>query len=692
MKAKSSRCPYAVLNLPIGSDDDDIKDAYKRLSRLLHPDKRRVGRERDAAQESFIELTNAYEVLGNTTLRQAYDHFGHSGVSIVRHNPHKSDSLFNHLSKLHDDGKPLEALRVLHNVLEVTMLKKRQNELEFNADINVDLHLCGINDGSGMERLEVNSTHVSMSASVPMPRQTNSSSPFAHKEDAVQDRKQTVKLSTGGQSNLEKGLASSKSIFAATYQPKAETDLVSQVIIDRKHMETVLSSTHLLSNGTRMSAKMSRRYDWGSSKTGKLSFGFSSNRVLTVFQGRTVHAMFAFGVGGNDLKMQYGILSLVTWGFNTAESEHNGEEFQDEDDPDDEQTREDDERSDSTGTENHQSNRELSKPKLPPPRLSAKLVLGSQFPLEMNISQNLFHSPRRSGDATLSWGPLTGFRIKGMLNREISTSYITSKHHESQFSSSFGIGLEHTPMSGLKWLLRYERPEGVAVHVPIFVSRVFSHTYLNDVVWWSAVSVLLDETIGTLTQTQTSTHSFTPSKCNIISDQMATIRGEQRWLFSSKATINAEKQASIMRPIAAVKRKRETECNGLVIIKAIYCRPASAHGASLNVTDQLQFFVHNSSLDLPASSKSLLLGFSQVEHQTVPQHESIPIHANKGKSFSSWLLIRGGKDEPPHEETFTLSIRYKFKDSVFETSVGDYDSLHLPNEKDLNLGSSKLVS
>eukprot|EP00985_Skeletonema_marinoi_P034401 scaffold43810_cov212-Skeletonema_marinoi.AAC.1 len=79
MKAKSSRCPYAVLNLSIGSDDDGIKDAYKRLSRLLHPDKRRAGKERDAAQEAFIELTNAYEILGNNTLRQAYDHFGHSG-------------------------------------------------------------------------------------------------------------------------------------------------------------------------------------------------------------------------------------------------------------------------------------------------------------------------------------------------------------------------------------------------------------------------------------------------------------------------------------------------------------------------------------------------------------------------------------------------------------------------------------
>lgn len=696
MKAKTSRCPYAVLNIPIGSDDDDIKDAYKRLSRLLHPDKRRAGRERDAAQESFIELTNAYEVLICRPLRQAYDHFGHYGVSIVRHNPHESNSLFNHLSKLHEDGKPLEALRILQSVLEDTQLKKRQNELEFNADINIDLHLCGMNDGIGMERLEVNSTNVSMSASVPMPRQTNASSPFAQ-EDALQERKRKVKLSIGGQSNLEKGLASSKSVLAATYQPRAETDVVSQLSIDRKQMETTFSSTHLLSNGTRMSAKMSRTYNWDSLKAGKLSFGFSSNRVLTIFQGRTVHAMFAFGVG-NDLKMQYGILSLVTWGFHTTESEHkneNEEDFQDEDDPDDEQSREDEQHSDSTGTGNHQNNRKLNKQKLPPPRLSAKVVLGSQFPLEVNISQSsLFHSPGRSGDATLSWGPVTGFRINGMLNREISTSYISTEHHESQFASSFGVGLEHTPMSGLKWLLRYERPEGVAVHIPIFVSRVFSHTYFNDVIWWSALSVLVDETIGALTQTpQTSTDSFTPSKCNIISDKMTSIQGEQRWLFSSKATFNAEKQASIMRPIAAVKRKRETDCNGLVIIKAIYYRQSSAHGASLNVTDQLQFYVKNSALVLPASSKSLLLGFSQVEHQTMPQPESSHSHANKeNNSILSRLLNRGDKDEPAHEETFMLSVRYKFKDSVYETSVGDNDSLYLPNEKDLNLGSSKLVS
>jgi len=74
------RSPYAVLNLPQRSEsgyshshdsteikeqrpisDDRIRDSYKRLSRLLHPDKRPPGKEREDAQEIFIELQHACE-------------------------------------------------------------------------------------------------------------------------------------------------------------------------------------------------------------------------------------------------------------------------------------------------------------------------------------------------------------------------------------------------------------------------------------------------------------------------------------------------------------------------------------------------------------------------------------------------------------------------------------------------------
>lgn len=669
-------CPYAVLNIPVGSNDEDIKDAYKRLSRLLHPDKR-SGSERHAAQEIFIELRDAYVILSNATLRQAYDHFGHIGVSIVRRNPHEANSLFNTLSKLHEDGKPTEALELLENVLEDTSKLSTQKQLDFNADVNVDLHLCSTDEGLlGMERLEVKSTNISISTSIPI-------IPVSQHNDNAQQRqqqKQKLNLSFGGQSDLDNALGSTKSILAATYQPRKETDVTSQLVMDRKRMETNLSSNHVLANGTRLSAKMTRTYEWERSKAGNLSFGFSSNRVLTMYQGRTVHATFAFGVGSN-LKMQYGMCSLVTWGFGPTSPEDDANE---EDMDDSENNADDDENS-------RQNSRDANETKLlPPPQLSAKFVLGSQFPLEFSIAQNdLFHSPYRSGDATISWG-FTGYRIKGMINREIPSYNTPSEHYNSQFLSSVGIGIEHTPLSGLKWLLRYERPEGVTIHIPIFVSRFLAPNYFNDVIWWSALSFLLDETIGELCNTpQASTDSTTNSRHDTITEKMTANQNEQQWLTSSKATVNAEKQLNIMRPVAACKRKREEACNGLVIIKATYYRQILSPDTSYDVTEQLQFFVQNSCLVLPALSKSFLLGFSQLERYT-PQPEPNHSYASIKKILAS--LLAKQSYEICENSRVMLTVRYKYKGNVFETTIGDDDSLQLPNEEDLNLGESYLVT
>jgi hypothetical protein len=277
-----------------------------------------------------------------------------------------------------------------------------------------------------------------------------------------------------------------------------------------------------------------------------------------------------------------------------------------------------------------------------------------------------------------------------MINREIP-NYNTSEHYNSQNLSSVGIGIEHTPLSGLKWLLRYERPEGVTIHIPIFVSRFLAPNYFNDVIWWSALSFLLDETIGELCQQtpQTSIDSTTTSKRETITGKMTANRNELQWLTSSKATSNAEKQLNIMRPVAACKRKRETACNGLVIIKATYYRQILSPDTSYDVTEQLQFFVKNSCLVLPASSKSCLLGFSQLER--APQPEPNHGYASIGKKIVASLLAKQS-DEICENPKVMLTVRYKYKGNVFETTIGDDDSLQLPNEEDLNLGESYLVT
>jgi len=52
---------YAVLGVPRDASADDIKKAYRRLARELHPDVNPDVR----TQERFKEITQAYEVLSD---------------------------------------------------------------------------------------------------------------------------------------------------------------------------------------------------------------------------------------------------------------------------------------------------------------------------------------------------------------------------------------------------------------------------------------------------------------------------------------------------------------------------------------------------------------------------------------------------------------------------------------------------
>mmetsp|Transcript_45292 Transcript_45292/g.73762 ORF Transcript_45292/g.73762 Transcript_45292/m.73762 type:complete len:369 (-) Transcript_45292:327-1433(-) len=68
---------YKILGVSRDASTQEIKKAYRALSRKFHPDKNPGNKE---AEKKFIELANAYEVLSESEKRSVYDQYGEEGL------------------------------------------------------------------------------------------------------------------------------------------------------------------------------------------------------------------------------------------------------------------------------------------------------------------------------------------------------------------------------------------------------------------------------------------------------------------------------------------------------------------------------------------------------------------------------------------------------------------------------------
>src|SRR2546428_9570329 len=74
--ATTERDYYELLGVARDASESEIKKAFRRLARELHPD---VSTAPDA-ESRFREVVEAYEVLSKSETRELYDRYGHAGL------------------------------------------------------------------------------------------------------------------------------------------------------------------------------------------------------------------------------------------------------------------------------------------------------------------------------------------------------------------------------------------------------------------------------------------------------------------------------------------------------------------------------------------------------------------------------------------------------------------------------------
>ena len=133
------RDPYEVLGVPRGASDEEIKKAYRRLSRQYHPYANVNNPNKDAAEEKFKEVQAAYKSIMDGTSQNGYGGYnsgyggqygggfggfgGFSGFNDFERYTRRTtgedrgeDMYFNAAARYIQNGSYDEALNVLKNI------------------------------------------------------------------------------------------------------------------------------------------------------------------------------------------------------------------------------------------------------------------------------------------------------------------------------------------------------------------------------------------------------------------------------------------------------------------------------------------------------------------------------------------------------------------------------------------------
>lgn len=126
---------YSILN--VSKDHPDIPKHAKFLLRVYHPDKNRL--QQDDAQRSFVNIKLASDILSDRIYKLVYDHYGLSGVQMVKRSQVASSSnntedTIDFYTLLADCKSDQEALQLLQQVVD-EQKGQRSAKLELSANV-----------------------------------------------------------------------------------------------------------------------------------------------------------------------------------------------------------------------------------------------------------------------------------------------------------------------------------------------------------------------------------------------------------------------------------------------------------------------------------------------------------------------------------------------------------------------------
>ena len=155
---------YAVLKCDRSASFEAIQRSFKRLSRNFHPDKRRSADDKTSAEDFFVAIKLAHDILSDPVLRLAYDHGGLVAVDILRRshlsasqqqsddeemanqqnqNDDNEEDNENLYHKLQNMKSKEEAIKFIHELVETYNI---QRSIMHKAPIGMEAELVHIYD------------------------------------------------------------------------------------------------------------------------------------------------------------------------------------------------------------------------------------------------------------------------------------------------------------------------------------------------------------------------------------------------------------------------------------------------------------------------------------------------------------------------------------------------------------------